>query len=71
LLCETEPFIFSPCAHEHLKTSKGFSGYSVLKTGIFTYLDAYKLGVHSFLPDFQIIFILKYGCNKSALQICC
>ena len=34
-------------------------------------MDAYKLGVHSFLPDFQIIFILKYRCNKSALQICC
>ena len=64
-------FYFFPYAHEHLKTSKGFSGYFVLKTGIFSNLDAYKLGVHSFLPDFQIIFILKYRCNKSALQICC
>ena len=64
-------FYFFPSAHEHLKTSKGFSGYFVLKTGIFTYLDAYKSGVHSFLADFQIIFILKYRCNKSALQICC
>ena len=77
-LCQSKGFVvrnrafyFFPFAHEHLKTSKGCSGYFVLKTGIFIHLDAYKLGVHSFLPDFQIIFILKYRCNKSALQICC
>ena len=32
-------FYFFPFAHEHLKTSKGFSGYFVLKTGSLTNTD--------------------------------
>ena len=32
-------FYFFPYAHEHLKTSKGFSGYFVLKTRNLTNTD--------------------------------